>query len=151
MFCRLSVSLLCVKITENPSFSREKIIGGGAALKRRRPPPMEVSRKMMDFQLFLHIIIKNLIDKKNYKKLYVYGSFSFLKKLHFTLPLREKTPSITQKPQTHCYFCNFDLKVVQIHPFWLIFCLQALFDLPDSILIVSRPQMAKKHKKSKIL
>ena len=71
--------------------------------------------------------------------------------LHLTLPLREKTPSITQKPQNHCYFCNFDLKVVQIHPFWLIFCLQALFDLPDSILIVSRPKKAKKDQKSKIL
>ena len=67
--------------------------------------------------------------------------------LHLTLPLREKTPSITQKPQNHCYFCNFDLKVVQIHPFWLIFCLQALFDLPDSILIVSRPKKAKKDQK----
>ena len=70
----------------------------------------------MYFQLFLHIIIKNLIDTKITKN-YVYGYLSFLKKLHFTLPLREKTPSITQKPQNHCYFCNFDLKVVQIHPF----------------------------------
>ena len=87
---------------------------------------------------------KKLNRQKKYKELYAYGSFFFPEKLHFTLPLREKTPSITQKPQNHCYFCNFDLKVVQIHPFWLIFCLQALFDLPDSILIVSRPKMAKK-------
>ena len=44
-------------------------------------------------------------------------------------------------------FGNFDLKVVQFHSFWLIFCLQALFDLPDSILIVPRPQKAKKDQK----
>ena len=49
------------------------------------------------------------------------------------------------------FFSNFELKVVHIHPFWLIFCLQALFDLPDSILIVPRPQMTKKDQKSKII
>ena len=49
------------------------------------------------------------------------------------------------------FFGNFDLKVVHIHPFWPRFCLQALFDLPGSIFIVSRPQMAKKKQNSKIL
>ena len=36
---------------ENPSFSREKLMGWGAAL-RAAPHPMEVSRKMMDFPDF---------------------------------------------------------------------------------------------------
>ena len=34
--------------------------------------------------------------------------------------------------------------MVHIHPFWLRFCLQALFDLPDSILLVSRPKIPKR-------
>ena len=92
--------------------------GGAAALKRRQPP-------------FLGLLRKWWIQKpfwKNHQKI-------------------TNDQKIAKKVIIIDFFCNFDLKVVHIHPFWLIFCLQALFDLPDSILIVSRPKKAKKDKK----
>ena len=69
-----------------------------------RAPPHDLSLENDEFSAIFTHNDKKLNRQTNYKQLYVDGAFPFLKKLHFTLPLREKTPSITQKPQNHCFF-----------------------------------------------